>query len=271
MTSLPDTSQLRSIHRQVPFTTTRVVVALMLREMATTYGRKPGGYIWVILEPIASIAIMSWIFLAIGLRHPGLGTNFPMFYATGLLPYFAFINVSQKTSAALKYSSRLLEYPRVTVIDALISRYILNILTQVLVAYIVIAGITMLQETGTQLVLSHIVLGFTMAAALALGIGTLNCFLVSMFPMWGTFWSVITRPLVLLSGVMILTESLPPEWQAWLLWNPLVHIVSEVRSGFYHGYTPPYVSPAYVFGIALVTGVTGLLFLWRFHRDILEN
>ena len=271
MTSLPDTSQLRSIHRQLPFTTTRVVAALMLREMATTYGRKPGGYVWVILEPIAGIAIMSWLFMAIGLRNPSLGTNFPMFYATGLLPFGVFMTVSQRTAAALKYSSRLLEYPRVTVIDALISRFVLNTLTQVLVSYLVLAGILMFQETGTQLVLSHIVMGFTMAAALALGIGTLNCFLISMFPMWGTLWGVVTRPLVLLSGVMLLIETLPPEWQGWLLWNPLVHIVSEVRSGFYHGYEPSYVSPLYVFGIALATGVTGLLFLWRFHREILEK
>ena len=271
MTSLPYNSQLRSIHRQVKFTTTRVVVALMLREMATTYGRKPGGYIWVILEPIAGIALMSWLFIAIGMRNPALGTNFPMFYATGLLPFYAFMNVSQKTSASLKYSSRLLEYPRVTVLDALISRFVLNLLTQVLVAYLVIAGILIFQETGTQLVLSHIVLGFVMAAALALGIGTLNCFLISMFPMWGTFWGVVTRPLVLLSGVLILTESLPSEWQGWILWNPLVHAVAEVRSGFYHGYDPSYVSPVYVFLVALISGAVGLLFLWRFHRHILEN
>jgi len=271
MTSLPDTSQLRSIHRQVPFTTTRVVAALMLREMATTYGRRPGGYIWVVVEPIAGIVLMSWLFIAIGMRHPALGTNFPIFYATGLLPFYTYTSVSQKTSAALRFSSRLLEYPRVTVVDALISRYLLNLLTQVLVAYLVIAGVLIFQETGTQLVLSPIVLGFAMAAALALGIGTLNCFLISMFPMWGTFWGVMTRPLVLLSGVMILPESLPAEWQPWLLWNPLVHVVAEVRSGFYHGYGPAYVSPVYVFGIALVTGVVGLLFLWRLHRRILEN
>lgn len=271
MTSTPDSPQLRSIHRQVPFTTSRVVAALMLREMATTYGRKPGGYVWVILEPIAGIALMTWIFMAAGLRNPSLGTNFAMFYATGLLPFFAFTNVSQKTAQSLKYSSRLLGYPRVTVLDALVARYMLNLLTQFLVAYLVIGGILLLMETGTQLILSNIVLGFAMAAALALGIGTLNCFLFSMFPMWGTFWGVLTRPLVILSGVMIPIETLPAEWREWLLWNPMVHVVSEVRKGFYHGYTPSYISPAYVFGVALVTGVVGLLFLWRFHRDILEN
>ena len=271
MTSLPDNPQLRSLHSQIRFSTMRVIVALMLREMATTYGRRPGGYIWVVLEPIAGIVLMTALFMAIGLRNPSLGTNFAIFYATGLLPFNTFTNVSSKLAQALKYSNRLLDYPRVTVVDALLSRFLLNILTQVLVAYVLLGGILFFQDTGTQLVLSHIVLGFAMTAALALGVGTLNCFLTSMFQVWASFWNVVTRPLLLLSGVMLVVEHLPQQYRDWLLWNPLVHVVAEVRSGFYHGYEPSYVSPAYVFGLSLVTCVLGLLLLWRFHRQILES
>ncbi|MCX7288621.1 MAG: hypothetical protein NTW20_13985 [Rhodobacterales bacterium] len=68
------------------FRTSRSVVALMLREMSTTYGRSPGGYLWVILEPVGGIALLSLV-LTFGLRvkSPGLGINFPLFYATGVL------------------------------------------------------------------------------------------------------------------------------------------------------------------------------------------
>ena len=270
MTLSSDPLQLRSVHRQMRFATARVVAALVLREMTTTYGRKPGGYVWSILEPIAGIALMTWLFTAAGFRSPALGTNFAIFYATGLLPFYVFTNVSQKVAQSLSYSRQLLAYPRVTVVDALAARYLVNLMTQLLVAYLVLAGLRVLMDTGTQLVPGRVVLGFAMAAALAAGIGTLNCFLMSMFPLWATAWSVLTRPLVFISGVMFLVDSISPEWRPYLLWNPLVHIISEVRSGFYHGYEPSYVSPAYVFGLALVTGLAGLLFLWRFHRDILE-
>ncbi|TNC48514.1 sugar ABC transporter permease [Rubellimicrobium rubrum] len=254
----------------MPFATSRVVAALVLREMTSTYGRRPGGYIWSIVEPIAGIALMTWIFMTVGFRSPALGTNFAIFYATGLLPFYVFVNVSQKVAQSLSYSRQLLAYPRVTVLDALVARYVLNLMTQLLVAYLVLAGLRLLMDTGTQLVPQHVVLGFAMAAALAAGVGTLNCFLMSMFPLWSTAWSVLTRPLLFISGVMFLVDSLAPEWRSYLAWNPLVHIIGEVRSGFYHGYEPSYVSPAYVFGVALVTGLAGLLFLWRFHRDILE-
>ncbi|MBP1804886.1 ABC transporter permease [Rubellimicrobium aerolatum] len=271
MTTIPDSPRLRSVHRQMRFATLRVVVALILREMTTSNGRKPGGYLWTIIEPVAGVALMTWLFMAIGARTPGLGSNFAIFYATGLMPYFTYIHISNRTAQALTYSRNLLSYPRVTVVDALIARFVVQLITQLLVAYVLLGGIRLLMDTGTQLVLSHIVLGFTMAAALAAGIGTLNCFLSTMFPLWGSIWGVMMRPMLFLSGIMLLIDRLPVQWQAWLVWNPIVHIIAEVRTGFYHGYQPAYVSPAYVFGVALATGAVGLLFLWRHHRDILEN
>ena len=50
----------------------RTVMALMLREMSTTYGRSPGGYLWAVLEPLGGIAMMTLI-LAVGLRIREIG------------------------------------------------------------------------------------------------------------------------------------------------------------------------------------------------------
>ena len=72
------------------FSTLRTVLALMLREMSTTYGRSPGGYLWAILEPAGGIAMMSVAF-GLVLRSPSLGTNFPIFYATGYLPFMMYM------------------------------------------------------------------------------------------------------------------------------------------------------------------------------------
>lgn len=265
------TPQLRSIHRQIPFATPRVVMALILREMATTYGRKPGGYLWTVLEPVAGIAFLSFIFTSIGFRSPSLGTHFAMFYATGLLPFYMFNTVSQKLTQALNYSRGLLAYPRVTIVDVLVARFVLAVVTQVVVALLVLSGLRLMLDTGTQLLLEPIVLGFTMAASIAAGIGVVNCFLVRKYPLWGTAWGVLTRPLVLGSGILITLEKIPQEYWHWFLWNPIVHTVAEVRSGFYHGYEPTYVSPAYVFAVSLALVTTGFLFLWRYHRDVLED
>jgi capsular polysaccharide transport system permease protein len=172
---------------------------------------------------------------------------------------------------ALGSSRALLAYPRVTIVDVLAAKLLLNMLTQLVVVSVLLAGIRLFNNTGTQFLAERVILGFTMAVALGAGIGTLNCYLVKQFPVYASLWRVVTRPLMLVSGVLFLVERLPAEWQPWLLWNPLVHLVAEVRAGFYHGYDPPFISPAMVFGVALVTGALGLLFLWRYHRDVLED
>lgn len=261
---------LRPVHRQLRFASVRVVTALILREMSSTYGRSPGGYLWSLVEPVGGILLLAWIF-SLGLMKPPLGANFTMFYATGLLPFYVFMNVCSRTTAALGYSRQLLAYPRVTVVDVLLARFLLNLMTQLLISYAILATLRLWYDTGTTLELGSIVLGFGMAAALAAGVGTLNCFLTAMFPLWSNLWSVVMRPLALVSGVMFLVETAPQPFQGYLLWNPLAHVVTEVRTGFYHGYDPAFISPAFVFGISLGTLALGLLFLWRFHRDLLEK
>ena len=63
----------------------RIVMALMLREMATTYGRSAGGYLWAILEPILGIALLSVIF-SLALARPGRTVirNRPITTMTGI-------------------------------------------------------------------------------------------------------------------------------------------------------------------------------------------
>ena len=247
----------------------RAVIALMLREMNTTYGRSPGGYLWEILQPVAGIAVLSAVFSA-GFRSPPIGTNFAIFYATGLLPFTVFITVSGKLAKALNFSKQLLAYPSITYIDAVLGRFILNILTQLLVTYIVLAGILLIYETRTTLELDRVALAYAMAAALSLGVGTMNCFLMSMFPIWQQVWSIFTRPLVIVSGVIFLYESTPAQFREYIWYNPLMHVTGEMRGAFFVSYEASYVSPLYVFLTSLVLFVVGLLFLRRYHRDILN-
>lgn len=261
--------KLRAVNRGIRFAMPRTISALVLREMSATYGRSPGGYLWALAEPILGIALLSAIF-SVGFRSPRLGDNFPIFYATGLLPYYMFLDVSAKTAQAVNYSKQLLAYPRVTMIDAVLARFLLALLTQLIVSYALLTGILLAFETRTTLEADRILMAYTMAATLGLGVGVFNCFLMSMFPIWQRAYSIITRPLLLVSGVIFIYESIPQPYREWLWWNPLMHVTGELRGAFYKSYDAVYVSPLYVFGFAAIFGAVGLLFLWRYYRDIME-
>jgi capsular polysaccharide transport system permease protein len=248
----------------------RAVGALMLREMATTQGRMPGGYLWAVAEPLAGIALLSAIF-AISFHAPALGVSFPLFYATGLLPFLAFTDITGKLAQALNFSRPLFAYPAVGVFDAVLARFLLAVLTQVAVASLLLGGLLFLGETRAAPDIAILAQAAGLLAVLALGIGALNCLLIGLVPLWQRIWSIAMRPMFLVSGVFFTFESVPLPWRDLLWWNPLVHVVGHVRHGVYPGYDAGYVSPVFVLALGLGTALLAGIGLMRWHRDILSD
>ena len=248
---------------------TRVVFALIMREMSTTYGRSAGGYIWAILEPVGAIALLTFVF-SFAFRSPALGISFPLFYATGYLPFMFYTGAATNISMSIRFNKQLLFYPRVTYIDSIFARFLLSFLTHVLVFYIMIFGIFVLTETRSTLQFQYIFSAFSMAAALAFGVGVVNCFLFEVFPSWQRLWSVLNRPMFILSSIFFTIESVPEPFRTFLLYNPLVHIVSEIRRGFYPYYGGVHVSYTYVYVVSIVLTGIGLFLLKRYNKDILD-
>ncbi len=248
----------------------RTIVALMLREMATTYGRSAGGYVWAILEPVLGITLLATAF-SLALAHPGLGTNFPLFYASGFLPFLMFNDISNKMASSIRFSRPFLAYPSVTFIDTMIARLLLNGLTHMVVFAIIVGGIFIIYQLPVVVDAATIFEGLLMTLVLGVGVGTLNCYLISAFPVWERVWQIMTRPLFLISGIFFYYEIMPPMARDALKYNPLLHCVGMVRRGIYPTYEASYVSPLYVISISLGLLLLGLLLLVRNYRDLLER
>lgn len=266
---LPDNAPLRRVETR-SFATGRSIMALVLREMSTRYGRTPGGYIWAVLEPLGMIIVLSFGFSLL-LRSPSLGTSFILFYSTGFLPFNLFNTLSNTTSKALSFSRSLLKYPAVTWLDAILARFFLNSLTSILVMYILLFGILQLVESANVINFVPIIQAVTLAMLLGLGIGTLNCFLTGMYPAYQMAWSIATRPLMIASAVIYIYEDLPGAAQDVLWYNPLAHITGLMRTGVFPTYNPGYLSPVYVASIGLITLAAGVMLLRRHHVDLLNR
>ena len=259
------------IKRKVPrLTAARSILALMLREMGSTYGQSPGGYVWAILQPMGIIVVLSLGFSLL-IRTPSLGTSFLLFYATGFLTFDLYNQLSRKIMVALKYSKAMLSYPRVVWLDAILARFFLNSLTLLAVFCISISIILTIESTPTVLSTQPILFGLGLSLLLGLGVGTFNCMLVGLFPVWDIIWKILSRPMFIASGVLFIYEDLPPLAQDILWWNPVMHATGLVRMGFYPSYYATYVSLEYCFIFSMVTAVLGLLFLRAYSEKIMEG
>lgn len=258
----------RGTAKNYPFL--RSTMALILREMSTRFGRTPGGYIWAIIQPLTLILILAFAFSLL-MRTPSLGTSFILFKGTGMLAFNMFKTNATMVAKSLNTASSLLEYPRIAWIDAIIARFALNVLIGLIVAWIILTGILIYEDIRTVLDWSKILTALGLAALLALGVGTLNIFMFMRFPAYETAWKILTAPLMIISGVIMLYEELPTIAQDVLWYNPVMHVTAIMREGFYPMYHPEFVSLIYVLVWALVPMVLGLLLVRRHHRDLLNR
>ncbi|WP_090271342.1 ABC transporter permease [Thalassovita taeanensis] len=245
-------------------------MALVIREMSTTYGRSPGGYIWALAEPVGGIILMTAIFGLIA-RNPPLGTNFPLYFASGILPFMMYQTSANKVGTAIRYSKQLLAYPSVTYIDAIVARLVLTILTELTVALILLFVIVLAYGVHLNVNYTDCLRGVAMALCLGVGVGLVNCYLMSMFAIWQFIWSVANRPLFIISGVFFLLDPLPEKIRTLALYNPVAHPIMMVRRGLYDTYDAVYVSEIYVYMVSLVLGAIGMLLLHRYHRVIMDE
>jgi len=248
----------------------RVLAALVIREMGRKFGRSSGGYLWALAEPLGGIVLLSIAF-SLALRAPPMGTNFMLFYATGVIPFSMFQTMSKGIAGAVKSNKGLLNYPVVTALDAVFAKFVLNFMTILIVAVALMSGIILFMGLHVNLDLAAVATAFVSAALLGLGVGTMNCVLFGLYPTWSNVWAVLTRPLFILSAVFYTFQSAPPAFQAVLWWNPLVHVIGLMRSGFYGAYDAAYVSLPYVLGIALTLFVVGAYLLRRHESLLLEQ
>lgn len=248
----------------------RSILALMLREMSTRYGRTPGGYVWAIVEPLGALLVMSVVF-ALLVRSPPLGNSFVLFYASGYLVFTLSANVAAHVQAAINFSKPLLMYPAVSWIDAILARFFLNVLTNVTIMVIVMYGVLHFTDASTNLTFGPMVLAVVLSAGLGFGIGTLNCLLIGLFPVWGQIWGIVTRPLFIVAGVIFIYENMPGFVQDILWYTPWIHITGLFRTGVYPTYSPDYISIPLVAAWIMIPLVMGLLLLRRHHQDILNR
>lgn len=245
----------------------RVIAALVVREMATRFGRSAGGYLWAILEPLGGILLLSVAF-SLALRKPPLGTSFILFYASGVIPFSMYNTMARGISLSISSNRGLLSYPVVTALDAVFAKFALSFLTAMTTALLLFTGIILGFRLHVTLDIAALIAAFSLAALFGLGVGTVNCVLFGLFPTWKNVWTVLTRPLLIFSGVLFLFENAPPVFQKILWWNPIVHIIALMRSGFYGSYNPIFISYPYVIGVSLSLFVVGA-YLLRRHTSLL--
>lgn len=243
----------------------RVIGALILREIRTRYGHSKIGFAWALLEPITHIAVLSMIFISIG-RTPPVGNSMIPFFATGILPFLLFRNLSDSVTSALDANRALLTYPIVKEVDTLFARAMLELATSVLVMMIVYSLLFCFGIGPLPARLSAMAGAMLSLALLGFGVGTINSVILQRMPSWKNVYNLLTRPLFFISGVFFTIDTLPAKVKDILLWNPILHGVEWMRYGYYVNFRGTSFDANYIMAWGLGATVLGLV-VERVHRN----
>lgn len=224
---------------------TDVVVALILRETRTRYGRNQLGYVWALIEPVVVILTFYWV-LALAGRGVPAGMDAFSFVATGVLPYTLFSNSVTRVAEAINANKALLYYPQVRPIDLVIARSLLEAATYVAVFLLVMGGhalITQRLELASPLM---VIGGMAAASALGTTLGLVFCGLGQLSALADRARGPLVRPLFWISGIFFTVETLPERARDALIYNPMLHATELVRAGWFASHDAGHVDLGYV-------------------------
>ena len=248
----------------------RVIYALMLRETRTRLADAKLGYGWALLEPILHIVMLSLVFAVMMRGRPPIGDKFFIFYYTGIIPYHLFIHTSSSMTNAIISSGPVLQLPLVSTSDVIMARGLVEVLTDIVVAIILlaaffVAGIGLLPQDLPALSASVIAVSL-----FGCGIGFINAVINAFFKSWDKIWAQLTRTLYFCSGIFYVPGMMPDWVRDILVWNPILHAVDWFRSSFFPQYEPHWLDRSYLVIIAAVSLAAGLCLERGLRRHLYE-
>jgi ABC-type polysaccharide/polyol phosphate export permease/Flp pilus assembly protein TadD len=236
----------------------RVIHALIIRETRTRFGDSKLGYGWALLEPIAHILMLSLVFAVLMRGRPPIGEEFFIFYYTGIIPYHMFVHTSSSMTYAIASNGSLLQLPLVGTFDVLMARGLLELLTDALVAVILLAGFGALGLGALPQDFAGVSVSLLVVWLLGCGCGFVNAVINAFAKSWDKIWAQLTRLLYFCSGIFYV-PGMMPEWiRDILAWNPILHAVDWFRSSFFREYEPHWLDRSYLVMAAVVTLLAGL-------------
>lgn len=223
----------------------RVMQALALRETLTRFGNHKLGYAWALVEPLVWIGTF-WGMFNIANKAAPTGMDMLTFLATGVIPYDVFSKTADRCAASIDANRGLLFYPQVHPLDIVFARAGLEFAT-FLVVFTVIIGAHALVVGGMPVDDPLMLLqGLALASLLGMSLGLMFAAMSVESKLIDRVRGPLMRPLFWTSGIFFTLNSLPLPAREVMLWNPVLHCVELVRSGFFESYHGQHMSARYV-------------------------
>ena len=235
-----------------------VLSALVLRDI-WRHGRNRWTlftFFLLVVEPVGVVAAFGLISMLL-MRAPPYGPSIFLFHATGIVPYYYFVRVSAQTRSFDIDRSKSL--PCIDSLDEFIALcltdFMIMTISTVVLFLILFFAVSPLALPSDPIACMCSLL---FVAVLAFGVNLINAAIIKYTKIWATLLIIVTRVLLLVSGVIFVVDFLPPQIRSWININPLSHAIMWFRLGIYPNYPVHTLDRVYLVKCALGALLLGL-------------
>lgn len=249
---------------------TRVVGALVLRDMRTRFGRTFFGSLIIIAWPLTHLFILMAAFLLARNVIP-IGTDSAVFIGTGVLPYILCFYPGRMIMFAVMQNKTLLELPAVKTPDIILARCIVEVIAAFWVTCLFAITLYLFGVDVIPHRLDDAILAILATVYLGLAIGWLGAVMYAAVRAWLMVQIGWLIGMYFTAGVFFIPTNLPEKFRNILWYNPLLHAVEWLRSTYYDGYGYGMLSKSYLLVSATLILFTALLVERTIRGRLLEH
>lgn len=245
----------------------RVIGALMVRELITRFGRENIGFLWIMTEPLLFAVLVGivWRYLHGPEEH---GIDMVAFIATGYIPLTFFRTAFARSVNAMKINSSLLYHRQVKILDIVLVRFLIEMLGAMM-AYLFI-GVVLI-ALGLFPVphdVGMFIAGWLLYSFFVLSVCLLASPLSEASEVIEKLSPVVTYIMIPFSGTFNLAMWLTPEARHYLLLSPPVSGMEMMRHGIFGDVVRPYYSLYNALTFCIVATMLGLALCRKVRRNL---
>lgn len=239
-------------------TQSRIIGALMIREMNTRYGREGLGFAWLIGEPLLFCfgVLILWTATKPAYEH---GVRLAPFVMTGYMSLILIRHMIGFLVGALQANQGLMYHRRIAPLHIFISRILLEFAGATAAFFVVYVALLSIGQVSLPHSYLLIYGGWMLLTWVSAGFALVLTGLAMRFEVLERVIGLISYALIPISGAFFMVSWLPAAYRDIYLLIPFPHGIEMIRSGVFGEFVETTYDVPYALAVGTVMIVVGLL------------
>lgn len=231
-----------------------------VRRIRKSHGNAIIGLLMAIAQSVVGIAIMLLLYNLMGNNNAPVRGDRMMYIMSGIFSYMTHSRAIKAVSAAEGPTSSMMKHGPMNTVVSISASALSALYMQTLSAAVIMYGYHVLWHPITVDEPVGVLMMYLLAWLSGCAIGLVFKALVPWAPdFFGVLTMAYTRADMVFSGKLFLANVTPMHILVFFMWNPLFHIIDQIRGFMFLNYTPHYSSIQYPVVVTVVLLFVGLL------------